>query len=271
MNSLYRRLLFVTVAIILLTGFSKPAETTTIRDDWKRFYTNYKVDGSFVLYDQKNDKYLVCNEQQMNQQFTPASTFKICNSLIALTMGMIKDENEVFKWDGVERQLPAWNKDTDMRNAFKNSTVWFYQELARRTGPERMKTWLDKAHYGNADIAGGIDAFWLSGNLRISPLQQIDFLRNLQSDKLPFPQRSMNIVKDIMIVKDTLGYVIRAKTGWGKQNNRDIGWYVGYVTTKENVYYFSNCIQSVDKTDKFAEARTEIMYQILEDLKILKR
>ncbi len=270
MKAKHQLYLLAAFTLTLLPGFNV-GSTTVIRSDLKSIYESYKVDGSFILFDQKNDQYTIYNQQQTTQLFTPASTFKICNSLIALSTGVIKDENEVLKWDGVDRQLPAWNKDTDMRNAFKNSTVWFYQELARRTGPKRMKEWLDKAHYGNADITGGIDAFWLSGKLRISPKQQIDFLRNLQSNSLPFPQRSMTIVKEIMVVKDTAGYVIRAKTGWGKQDNKDIGWYVGYVTTKDNTYYFSNCIQSPAKVDKFGEARMAITYEILEKLKVLKR
>ena len=85
-----------------------------------------------------------------------------------------------------------------------------------------MKYWLDKVNYGNADTSGGIDKFWLSSELRITPEQQIDFLRRLHDNKLPFSQRSMDIVKKIMIAKDTLGYVVRGKTGWGEQDNINI-------------------------------------------------
>ena len=113
-----------------------------------------------------------------------------------------------------------------------------------------MKYWLDKANYGNADISGGIDKFWLSGGLRISTEQQIDFLKRLHDNTLPFSQKPMDIVKNIMIAKDTLGYVVRAKTGWGKQDNKDIGWYVGYVEKENKVYYFANCIQTTDSENK---------------------
>lgn len=201
--------------------------------------------------------------------FCRPPTFKICNSLIALETKVIEDENVVFKWDGKQRQLPEWNADTDMKLAFKNSTVWYYQEIAKRVGNERMKYWLNKASYGNEDTAGGIDGFWLWGNLRISPVQQIDFLKRLHDNKLPFSQRSMDIVKRIMIAKDTLGNVVRAKTGGGKQEGKYIGWYVGYVTTKDNVYYFSNFIQSEENTADFKLARIDIVYQILNELKIL--
>jgi beta-lactamase class D len=72
-----------------------------------------------------------------------------------------------------------------------------------------------------------------------------------------------------MIAKDTLDYVVRGKTGWGGQYNKDIGWYVGYLETKDKVYYFANCIQSADFNNKdFANARVDIVYLILNDLKL---
>jgi len=265
---MYKRILFI-ILIFTVSTFIQ-SQTTETRNDLKKFYDEYKVGGSFVLYDQTNDKYIFYNEAQYKQPFTPASTFKICNSLIGLETGVIKDENFVIPWDSVTRWVPSWNKDHDLKSAFKNSTVWYYQELARRVGGEKMKYWLDKANYGNADTSGGIDRFWLTGNLRITPEQQIDFLRRLHDNKLPFSQRSIDIVKKIMTAKDTLGYVVRAKAGWGEQDNKYIGWYVGYVETKDNVYYFTNCIQTKDfDNPDFAQTRIDIVYKILDELKIL--
>nr|WP_068890837.1 penicillin-binding transpeptidase domain-containing protein [Pedobacter panaciterrae] len=122
--------------LVLLISF-KPAPNRVIRNDFKKFYEKYKVQGSFIMYDQKNDQYTMYNQEQASVPFTPASTFKICNSLVSLETGVVKDEHVVFKWDGKERSPDVWNKDTDMRNAFKNSTVWYYQELAKRVGEEK--------------------------------------------------------------------------------------------------------------------------------------
>ena len=126
-----------------LVSFKSDIKTNP-QDNLKKFYDEYQVKGSFILYDQKNAQYTYYNQEQTITPFTPASTFKICNSLIALETGTIKDENVVFKWDKKERPVPAWNADTDMKNAFKNSTVWFYQKLAKLTGEEKMKLWLHK-------------------------------------------------------------------------------------------------------------------------------
>ncbi|MEO6301799.1 MAG: class D beta-lactamase, partial [Bacteroidia bacterium] len=228
-----------------------------------------KIEGSFALYDSKNDTYILYNQIEFKKEYSPASTFKICNSLIGLETGVIKDENFVIKWDGVKRDNEKWNKDHDLKNAFKNSTVWYYRELARRVGGKQMKYWLDKAKYGNCDTSGGLDKFWLKGGLRITSEQQLDFLKRLHDNKLPFSKRNMNIVKNIMIAKDTLGYVLRAKTGWNDTEPKSDGWYVGYLETKDNVYYFANCIHTADF--KKAAARIEITYKILEELKLIPK
>lgn len=269
MRAIKQHILLLTLLALGLIA-CKQSANIEIRDDFKKYYEEFQVEGSFALYDKQNNKYTLYNQEQFKQGFLPASTFKICNTLIGLETGVIKDENFVIPWDSVKRQNPNWNSDQDLKTAFKNSTVWYYQELARRVGAQQMKYWLDKANYGNADTTGGIDKFWLTGALRISPEQQIDFLKRLYDNKLPFSQRSLDILKKIMITKNTLDYVLRAKSGWCEQDNKDLGWYVGYLETKDNVYYFSNCIQSADLNNKnFAKARLEIAYSILEELKLV--
>lgn len=268
MKTTYRHITLTILTFWGLTAYAQK-QTTETRNDFKKYYDQFKVDGSFILYDQNKDKYIVYNQPQTKEQFTPSSTYKICNSLIGLETGVIKDENFVIKWDSVTRQNPNWNKDHDLKAAFRNSTVWYYQENARRVGGVRMKYWLDKANYGNADTSGGIDKFWLTGGLRITPEQEIDFLKRLYNNKLPFSQRTMDIVKKIMVFEQTPFYTISSKTGWGGQDNKDIGWYVGYIETKGNVYYFANCIQTTDfNNNDFARARIDITNQILADLKL---
>jgi beta-lactamase class D len=255
--------------VVLNLSASSAQTDMEIRDDFKKTFDAYKVQGSFVLYDFKNEKYTVCNQDQFKRPFIPASTFKICNSLIALETNAVKDENVVFKWDGVDRSNPEWNKDQNMKEAFRNSTVWYYQELARRIGGRRMSYWLNKIKYGNADTSGGIDRFWLSGRLRITPEQQVQFLIRLYKDELPLSRQTMDIVKKIMIVQDTTGHTLRAKTGWSEQDGQSVGWYVGYVQTDDNAFFFSTCIQCADaKNPDFGRARAEITLSILHDLKV---
>ena len=168
--------------LFLVLSCSGPSVQKVRHDDVASFFSKYNATGTFVL--QKEDEpAFIYNEERAARGFIPASTFKILNSLVALETGVI-GVDDTIPWDGVKRAFPAWNQDQRMREAFQRSTVWFYQLLARRIGQVRMQQAVSREHYGNENIAGGIDRFWLTGSLRISALQQIDLLKRLKHRKL---------------------------------------------------------------------------------------
>ena len=175
---------FVSPLVALLASFSASAADIVARPDWQRHFDAFGVRGTFVLLEPANDRYLVLNESRAKQGFIPASTFKIPNALIGLEVGAIADENEVFRWDGKPKIRSEWERDQTLDTGMKYSVVWMFQEVARRIGKERMKEWLVRLDYGNRDMRGGIDQFWLQGAIRISAFQQVDFLRKLSEGEL---------------------------------------------------------------------------------------
>ncbi|MEM7659155.1 MAG: penicillin-binding transpeptidase domain-containing protein, partial [Bacteroidota bacterium] len=72
------------------------------------------IQGSFTLYDYQQDRWIYSDSADACKQSLPASTFKILNTLVAFDRKIVADEFEVWKWDGRERGVPAWNADTDM-------------------------------------------------------------------------------------------------------------------------------------------------------------
>ncbi len=254
----------IALFIILSISINIFPQTEKENNDWKPFYDKYNVSGCMLIYDLKKNQYLQYNSERCNESFIPASTFKIMNSLIALETGVIKDENEVIPWDSVNRQYDKWNMDQTLRTAIKYSAVWAYQEIARRIGVQRMQHYVDLVKYGNCNIGGGIDRFWLDGELRITPLQQVEFLRRLYSDDLPFSKRNIDIVKDIIINNQTGNYILRGKTGWADT----IGWYVGYLEENNDVYFFANNINIVNEQD--INARIEIVKDVFKSMGLLK-
>ncbi|MBD1843395.1 class D beta-lactamase [Cyanobacteria bacterium FACHB-63] len=237
-----------------------------------RHFQDLGVEGSILIYDSKRDRGFQHNPERNTTAFLPASTFKILNSLIALETGVISDEIAVLTWDGVPRKFPAWNRDLNMREAIKLSAIWFYQVLARRVGHDRMQHWVSQVGYGNQTIGSpnDIDQFWLQGELRITPQQQIQFLRRLYQNDLPFSERSISIVKDILVMERTPDYTITGKTGWAgvaDDVTPKIGWYVGYLEKGEDVYFFATNIEI--RTDQDATARIELTRLCFQDLAVL--
>jgi beta-lactamase class D len=207
-------------------------QRSEIREDLVRRFTDEGTVGTFVGY--KIDDYLLIasDKERSGQAMLPASTFKIPNSLIALETGVVEDpDKDIFKWDGVVRSIEGWNKDHTLRSAIAASAVPVYQEIARRIGAERMQKYVDLFEYGNRDIGGGIDQFWLTGNLRIDPMQQVDFVDRLRRGALPASKRSQDLVRDILPVTKAGDAVIRAKTGLlgAEVGKPSLGWVVGWA------------------------------------------
>jgi beta-lactamase class D len=226
--------------------------------------------GTFVLYDLKRDRYVRHDPARAAVRFSPFSTFKIPNSLIGLETGVIEDANFRIKWDAEkyprEGSFDFWWRDHTLRSAFRNSVVWYYRELASRVGEQRMREFVNKFRYGNQDISGGVDRFWLGSSLKISADEQVEFLKALYREELPVSKRTYTVFKNIFVNEEGAGYKLSGKTGSGPfAEGRFLGWFVGYLETKDNTYVFATQIEG----PTFASIRDErlrITKSILTDL-----
>jgi beta-lactamase class D len=201
--------------------------------EWAKEFSERGVPGTALVYDERANTFHVFDRARAQTQFIPASTFKLFNAMVALDTGAVADEYEVIRWDGVKRFMDTWNRDHSLASGMKYSVVWFYQEMARRAGEQRMQAWIDKVGYGNRDIGGGIDLFWLEGKLRISAFEQIAFLRKLAHGELPFSARAQETVRRISILESAPDYILHGKTGWAgaadAKRKDALGWFVGWV------------------------------------------
>lgn len=264
---------FIFVLFQPLSAFPLQNGVETQQINFGRHFQKLGVEGSILIYDLNENRLYQHNPQRNATAFLPGSTFKILNSLISLETSVIPHELALLTWDGIQREVPEWNQDLNMKEAIKLSAIWFYQVLARRVGYERMQKWIAQAGYGNQKIGSkeDIDKFWLLGELRITSQEQIQFLRRFYKNNLPFSERSLSVVKDIMILEQTPDYTIRGKTGWvGFPERRiipQIGWYVGYLEKGKNVYFFATNIDI--RSDKDAPLRIELTRRCFQDLRLL--
>ena len=275
-----RILLVIMLAFSTILCKAQPKSENTVNnaasggiqeENLQKYFDDLNIKGSITIYDYKNKKWYYSDKKDSEKRTLPASTFKIPNSLISIEEYAVKDENEVLKWDGVIREFPAHNADTDLKTAFKNSTVWFHREMSRRVGIDKYRKYLKEFNYGNQKLSGIPDYFWLDNTLVISPAEQINFLSGLYDEKYPLSKRTYNIVKNVMIEKKTDSYTLRAKTGSGLVKTLDIGWYVGYIETKDNVYFFATRLQQDEpnKNDVFLNLRKTVTFNIFQDLGVM--
>src|SRR6478672_4185006 len=95
-----------TPLLVMFASLGAHATDTVLRPDWQRHFDARGVQGTFVLFEPANDRYLVLDEPRARRGYLPASTFKVPNALIGLEVGSIADEHEVFKWDGKPKLMP---------------------------------------------------------------------------------------------------------------------------------------------------------------------
>jgi beta-lactamase class D len=254
---------------VLLVFFALQGCSTNWRDSAAvgALFKGAGVAGTFVLYDVDAGRFVGHNKARAKMRFVPASTFKIPNSLIGLSVGAVNSVDTVLPYGGKPQPFDAWEKDMALREAIALSNVPIYQELARRVGLERMRDNVSKLGFGNGDIGETVDTFWLEGPLKISAVEQAIFLARLAQGKLPIREDVQESVRDIILLEHGENWRLYGKTGWENAPGPGIGWWVGWVKKDDRVYTFALNIDIQQASD--ASQRVAIGKAGLEALGVL--
>jgi len=270
--------IFLLLNLIVFAGFNascqnkKQKSKEILQPEFSVILDSLKVKGSILIYDVNNKTYYSNDFLWAKTAIIPASTFKIPNSIIALETGIVKSDSTIFKWNGEKRSFKKWEEDLTFKKAFQVSCVPCYQEIARKVGLKRMKTYLKKLNYqGMVFDTLTIDNFWLQGKSKISQMQQIDFLERFYFSKLPISKRTENIMKDIMQIEKTENYLLSGKSGWGMRNDLNNGWLVGYLVTNNSVYFFATNVEKQETNmDEFPAIRLNSTKEAFKKLKLIE-
>lgn len=232
------------------------------------YFKNY--DGTFVLYEQGKGIIRTVNPELAQEQFSPCSTFKVPHAVFGLESKYITGEDFALEYDPKRNPVKSfwpdnWAQDQNLNSAIRNSVVWYFQNVARNIGPEKMKLYISKSKFGNQDASGGIDTFWLGSSLKISALEQVKFWSTLFNNELGFKRSNVDLVRKIIIEEQTSGYILRGKTGACTQsNNRRSAWWVGSIEQNNKTYYFATLVLGDNFTKMFSD-RKEITKSYLKD------
>lgn len=254
---------------LLAGGFLSAQHLAADTPHWPGSLSEF-TDGKLAciaIYSETDDLYLVSNLPQCQQQMAPCSTFKVPNALIGLESGVLSGASDTKEWDGTVREREVLNQDHDLASALKYSVVWYFQDVAVQIGPQRMQAALDAYDYGNRDISGGQDNFWLSSSLKISALEQVEFMRSLANNELPASVENQEIVKATMhqdySLPDGFDGELYGKTGTcrGPANH---AWFTGFVQRDEKRYVFA--VNLLGETERSWDARSMII-EVLQALR----
>lgn len=281
----------LTSLLLVAVVFISACTQTRIHDqpELAAIYKNNGIsDACFMLRDHTHESIYFYNKDRCLRRFSPASTFKIFNSLVGLETATAPDDQYIIKWDGVHRSRLEWNKDMNMREAFKVSNVAYYQELARRIGRNEMQHYLDTVKYGNARIGAKLDEFWLNDTLQITADEQVGFIKRLYFDELPFSERSQRIVRSMMLQEDMPNYKLYYKTGTQLTKDTGLYWIVGFVEKIEEVtedknsmnksnqrnypYFFAQnfSVPLSDTSRNWFDTRLKVLHEVIDKMVLQK-
>jgi bla regulator protein BlaR1 len=192
------------------------------------------------------------NEKLCEKRTSPCSTFKIIATIMALENGVVTSVDSKMGYDETVYLMDTWNKDLCLKEAFKESRVWYFRKVIDQLGQREVQKYLNQLGYGNCDIsewdgsginsAPELNGFWLESSLEISPKEQVNILANIFNDKSDFSKKNINILKDVMFTQKMGDISVYGKTGTGqifKTKNRDNGWFVGMFENTKERYYFA--------------------------------
>ncbi|WP_152655650.1 BlaR1 family beta-lactam sensor/signal transducer [Oceanobacillus sp. CFH 90083] len=237
----------------------------TYEEDLSAYFQNY--DGSFVLYDMQRDAYHIYNEDQSTLRVSPDSTYKIYSALFGLEENVITPVQNTIEWDGTEQPYDQWNEDQNLGTALNRSVNWYFQQIDQEMGLDSIQSYLNQIHYGNRDASGGLEQFWLESSLKISPVEQVELLQAFYHNSFDFQEDHIEAVKNALQINRQDGTALYGKTGTGNVNGKDInGWFIGFVETETNTYFFATNIQDEDNAS--GSIATEITLAILKDKQI---
>lgn len=217
----------------------RPADAE--RPEWGRAFEAAGGRGVFVLYHPATGLTERSDAERAAVRYLPASTFKLYNALVALDAGAVTDVDSTYVWDGVERSVPAWNRDHSLRTGMAASTVWLYQRVAERVGRERFESAFAREPYGNGVMGDTLTQFWLDASLRISADEQVGFVDRLRTGRTAFSDAAEAAVRGIVpVLVERPGARLLGKTGWGGFDGApgvrtQLGWVVGWVERPEAV------------------------------------
>lgn len=224
-----------------------------------------------VMADAASGKRLF-QEGQCDERVTPASTFNIVVSLMGYDSGILDDEHAPslpFK-AGYPDWNPSWRATSDPTSWIRNSVLWYAQQVTSRLGAARFQRYVEQFDYGNRDVSGdagkdnGLSLSWVSSSLKISPVEQVAFLRNVVNRTLPLTAKAYDMTLRIMkpeMLKN--GWEVRGKTGTatavlpnGSDDvGRQYGWYVGWAKKGQRTIVFARLVDR--KREGFSGVRVK--------------
>lgn len=220
----FRLVVLLLICGVLLTGCKGDISSQALTD-FKAYASYFEgTEGCFVLYQNKLNKYWMYNGFLSNDPVSPDETYDVYRTLIGLDLELIQ---------AIDEEVPS-------------------------IGEEDLAAFMEELNYGNKDVSGPRDSYWLQSSLIITPVQQVDLLRRLYIKVLPFSETSQIQMKERLFIEN---YGFSKLYGKVSSSSTGNAWFIGFVEKEETAYFFA--VRLVPKKGQTGEDAKQIAIRIL--------
>lgn len=211
----------------------------------------------------KENNQVLKEEGQCLEAFAPNSTFKIPLAVMGFDSGiLVTDEIPRMPFKKEYRHwMSVCKGDHNAHEWMRDSCVWFSQALSNQLGIKRFHEYIEKFNYGNKNIKGKdpLNRSWLEDTLKITPLQQVEFLQRFLNKELSVKPEAYTYTTKVLYQQELAGgWKLYGKTGNGRLGkDKQHGWFVGWIEKKDRKIIFSYHLSDETKQDVFASFRAK--------------
>lgn len=247
-------LLFLILAAVF---FSCNPNNAKIDNSLKKYFDSAQVQGSFAFLNNQIGDIHVYNMKIDTLRVSPGGTFKIAETLIGVETARLTDGSTVLKNTG-----DSSTRGITLKEAFDQNNLAFFQDLAKKIGPDTMQIWMDSLKYGNMKTQP-FDSFWINGQLKISPDEQLGLMYKIYFDQLHFQKYAQDIVRQLMLKEDNTLYKLSYTTSEAMDGNQPLAWICGWIEENRHVYFFVSVIKSEQQKEDLQKVVLRITKNIL--------
>jgi beta-lactamase class D len=188
--------------------------------DFSEFFRNDS--GSFVLYDFNNKYNIFYREAEANKEYSPAETYKY----ITILSNLINSRND---------------------------------SLGSSAGVNEQKKLIKNYAYGNNDTSFSSNGYVCGDVLKISALEQVNFLKKVYSNEINISKEQLGAFKAYFI-SDTVNQRSVSFVTGECNDGMKLNWCIGTVEYGTNLYIFA--LNLVNSSEARAKEITEsILYR----------
>lgn len=217
---------------------------------------SFAIETNFIALDPCSDRVITETGSSLDQRMSPCCTFNIALSAIGFDLGILQDEiHPVWLYNGENVPLDSHKAKQSPKTWMDLSVVWYSKRLSQKIGKEALDNYTTRFSYGNKDISGdpgkgtSFTTAHLSSTLKISPREQLFFIKKLIYNQLPVSLYAAQMTKQLLYNKTlNTGWKLFGKTGSGfeQDENSKIAWYVGWIKKEDQKYLFALLLRNID-------------------------